>query len=81
MVDVGTRGASFVFRHRTGNAVILVLMLVAATQLFFLQDHMPRACVRRRPANSRSPTSSQRLAAASSTATMTGSRSPSRRVP
>lgn len=37
VVDVGTRGASFVFRHRTGNAVILVLMLVAATQLFFLQ--------------------------------------------
>ncbi|HWS92240.1 MAG TPA: penicillin-binding protein 2, partial [Mycobacterium sp.] len=37
IVEVGTRGASFVFRHRAGNAVILVLMLVAAAQLFMLQ--------------------------------------------
>ncbi|HSS24259.1 MAG TPA: penicillin-binding protein 2 [Mycobacterium sp.] len=37
LVEVGTRGASFAFRHRAGNAVILVLMLVAAVQLFVLQ--------------------------------------------
>ena len=37
LVEVGTRGAPFVFRHRAGNAVILVLMLVAAVQLFVLQ--------------------------------------------
>jgi cell division protein FtsI (penicillin-binding protein 3) len=37
LVEVGKRGASFVFRHRAGNAVILVLMLVAAVQLFILQ--------------------------------------------
>src|ERR1700731_3160241 len=37
IVDVGSRGASFVFRHRAGNAVILVLMAVAAAQLFALQ--------------------------------------------
>ena len=36
-MEAGTRGASFVFRHRAGNAVILVLMLVAAAQLFVLQ--------------------------------------------
>jgi cell division protein FtsI (penicillin-binding protein 3) len=36
-VEVGTRGASFVFRHRTGNAVIFVLLAVAAAQLFVLQ--------------------------------------------
>jgi cell division protein FtsI (penicillin-binding protein 3) len=36
-VEAGTRGASFVFRHRAGNAVILVLMVVAAAQLFALQ--------------------------------------------
>jgi cell division protein FtsI (penicillin-binding protein 3) len=36
-MEVGTRGASFVFRHRAGNAVILVLMLVAVVQLFILQ--------------------------------------------
>lgn len=34
---MATRGASFVFRHRAGNAVIVVLLMVAATQLFFLQ--------------------------------------------
>ncbi|MGO9352821.1 MAG: peptidoglycan D,D-transpeptidase FtsI family protein [Mycobacterium sp.] len=37
LVEVGTRGASFVFRHRAGNAVILVLIVVAAVQLFILQ--------------------------------------------
>lgn len=37
IVAVGSRGASFVFRHRAGNAVILVLILVAAIQLFVLQ--------------------------------------------
>lgn len=37
VVEVGTRGASFIFRHRAGNAVIFALMLVAATQLFILQ--------------------------------------------
>jgi cell division protein FtsI (penicillin-binding protein 3) len=37
LVEVGTRGASFVFRHRAGNAAILVLMLVVAVQLFILQ--------------------------------------------
>jgi cell division protein FtsI (penicillin-binding protein 3) len=37
VAEAGTRGASFVFRHRAGNAVILVLMLVAAAQLFALQ--------------------------------------------
>ncbi len=37
VVEAGTRGASFVFRHRAGNAVILVLMVVAAAQLFALQ--------------------------------------------
>lgn len=37
VVEVASRGASFVFRHRAGNAVISVLMLVALTQLFYLQ--------------------------------------------
>jgi cell division protein FtsI (penicillin-binding protein 3) len=37
LVEVGTRGASFVFRHRAGNAAILVLIMVAAVQLFILQ--------------------------------------------
>jgi cell division protein FtsI (penicillin-binding protein 3) len=40
-VDLGVRGASFVFRHRTGNAVIFVALIVAAAQLFYLQ--VPRA--------------------------------------
>ncbi|MGZ4582877.1 MAG: peptidoglycan D,D-transpeptidase FtsI family protein, partial [Mycobacterium sp.] len=35
--EVGTRGASFVLRHRAGNAVILVLIVIAAVQLFILQ--------------------------------------------
>ena len=37
VVEAGTRGASFVFRHRAGNGVILLLTLVAAVQLFILQ--------------------------------------------
>jgi len=37
----GLRSASFVFRHRTGNAVIFVVLLVAAAQLFTLQ--VPKA--------------------------------------
>ncbi|WP_419866375.1 peptidoglycan D,D-transpeptidase FtsI family protein [Mycobacterium kyorinense] len=40
-VDIGVRGASFVFRHRTGNVVIFVALIVAAVQLFYLQ--VPRA--------------------------------------
>jgi cell division protein FtsI (penicillin-binding protein 3) len=40
-VELETRGASFVFRHRTGNAVILLALVVAAAQLFYLQ--VPRA--------------------------------------
>ncbi len=36
-VELGTRGASFVFRHRTGNAVIFLALAVAAAQLFYLQ--------------------------------------------
>ena len=37
IVEVGTRGASFVFRHRAGNGVIFLVLLVAAAQLFVLQ--------------------------------------------
>ncbi|HZN82136.1 MAG TPA: penicillin-binding protein 2, partial [Mycobacterium sp.] len=33
----GLRSASFVFRHRTGNAVIFLVLLVATAQLFNLQ--------------------------------------------
>jgi len=40
-VELGSRGASFVFRHRAGNAVIFLALLVAAVQLFYLQ--VPRA--------------------------------------
>ena len=32
IIEAGTRGASFVFRHRAGNAAILVLILVAASR-------------------------------------------------
>ena len=39
--DTGLRSASFVFRHRTGNAVIFLVLVVAAAQLFNLQ--VPRA--------------------------------------
>src|SRR5258705_12492128 len=37
----GLRSASFVFRHRVGNAVVFVVLLVAVGQLFNLQ--VPRA--------------------------------------
>ncbi len=37
IVELTSRGGSFVFRHRAGNVVILVLMLMAAAQLFVLQ--------------------------------------------
>lgn len=37
----GLRSASFVFRHRTGNAVIFLLIVLAAAQLFTLQ--VPKA--------------------------------------
>ncbi|MDI3313794.1 MAG: penicillin-binding protein 2 [Mycobacterium sp.] len=40
-VDLGVRSASFVFRHRVGNAVIFAALIVAAAQLFYLQ--VPRA--------------------------------------
>ncbi|WP_370328459.1 peptidoglycan D,D-transpeptidase FtsI family protein [Candidatus Mycobacterium methanotrophicum] len=40
-VEFGTRGASFVFRHRAGNAVIFLALSLAAAQLFYLQ--VPRA--------------------------------------
>jgi cell division protein FtsI (penicillin-binding protein 3) len=39
--DTGLRSASFVFRHRGGNAVIFLVLIVAAAQLFNLQ--VPRA--------------------------------------
>src|SRR5882757_8526315 len=41
MAESGLRSASFVFRHRTGNAVIFLVLLLAASQLFSLQ--VPRA--------------------------------------
>jgi cell division protein FtsI (penicillin-binding protein 3) len=39
--ETGLRSASFVFRHRVGNAVIVLVLAVAAAQLFSLQ--VPRA--------------------------------------
>jgi cell division protein FtsI (penicillin-binding protein 3) len=41
MAESGLRSASFVFRHRAGNAVIFLVLLLAAGQLFSLQ--VPRA--------------------------------------
>jgi cell division protein FtsI (penicillin-binding protein 3) len=41
MSDSGLRSASFVFRHRVGNAVIFLVLMLAAAQLFNLQ--VPRA--------------------------------------
>jgi cell division protein FtsI (penicillin-binding protein 3) len=41
VADTGLRSASFVFRHRAGNAVIFLVLIVAAAQLFNLQ--VPRA--------------------------------------
>jgi cell division protein FtsI (penicillin-binding protein 3) len=40
-VELGARGASFVFRRRAGNVVMFAALLVAAAQLFYLQ--VPRA--------------------------------------
>src|SRR3954451_16867339 len=37
----GLRSASFVFRHRAGNAVVLVVLVVAGAQLFTVQ--VPKA--------------------------------------
>jgi cell division protein FtsI (penicillin-binding protein 3) len=39
--ETGPRSSTFVFRHRAGNAVIALLLVVAGTQLFSLQ--VPRA--------------------------------------
>ncbi|RAV16204.1 cell division protein FtsI [Mycolicibacterium sp. GF69] len=41
MAGTGLRSASFVFRHRVGNAAIFIVLIVAAGQLFNLQ--VPRA--------------------------------------
>ncbi|KXW76806.1 peptidoglycan D,D-transpeptidase FtsI family protein [Mycolicibacterium phlei] len=41
MPETGLRSASFVFRHRVGNAAIFLVLIVAAGQLFNLQ--VPRA--------------------------------------
>src|ERR1700754_1366121 len=41
MPDSGSRSASFAFRHRAGNAVMALVLVVAAAQLFNLQ--VPRA--------------------------------------
>ena len=41
MAEGGLRSASFVFRHRVGNGVVFLLLLVAIGQLFSLQ--VPRA--------------------------------------
>ncbi|WP_082974017.1 penicillin-binding protein 2 [Mycobacterium sp. E740] len=41
MAGTGLRSASFVFRHRVGNAVLFLVLIVAAGQLFNLQ--VPRA--------------------------------------
>ena len=37
IVQATTKGASFVARRRAGNAVIFLLLIVAAAQLFYLQ--------------------------------------------
>ncbi|KUH64900.1 cell division protein FtsI [Mycolicibacterium novocastrense] len=41
ITETGLRSASFVFRHRVGNAAIFLVLIVAAGQLFHLQ--VPRA--------------------------------------
>ena len=41
VADDGLRSASFAFRHRIGNGVMVVVLLLAAGQLFMLQ--VPRA--------------------------------------
>ena len=35
--ELGVRSASFVFRHRVGNAVIFLVLALSAAQLFYLQ--------------------------------------------
>ncbi|MEO8813813.1 MAG: penicillin-binding protein 2 [Mycobacterium sp.] len=35
--ELDARNTSFVFRHRTGNVIILMVLLLAAAQLFYLQ--------------------------------------------
>jgi cell division protein FtsI (penicillin-binding protein 3) len=37
LIEAGAQGASFIARHRAGNAVIFLLLIVAAAQLFNLQ--------------------------------------------
>jgi cell division protein FtsI (penicillin-binding protein 3) len=37
MTENGLRSASFVFRHRVGNAVVFLVLLIAGAQLFSLQ--------------------------------------------
>ena len=37
IIEATTQGASFIARHRTGNTVIFLLLIVAAAQLFNLQ--------------------------------------------
>jgi cell division protein FtsI (penicillin-binding protein 3) len=41
MAEDGLRSASFVFRHRVGNGVVFLVLLIAAAQLFTLQ--VPKA--------------------------------------
>jgi cell division protein FtsI (penicillin-binding protein 3) len=41
IAENGLRSASFVFRHRVGNAVVFLVLLIAAAQLFTLQ--VPKA--------------------------------------
>ncbi len=41
LAETGLRTSSFVFRHRAGNVVIFLALIIAATQLFNLQ--VPRA--------------------------------------
>ncbi len=41
MAENGLRSASFVFRHRVGNGVVFLVLLIAAAQLFTLQ--VPKA--------------------------------------
>ena len=74
----GLRSASFVFRHRTGNAVIFLVLLVAAAQLFTLQ--VPKAAgLRAEAAGQLKVTDVEKaVRGASSIATTTSSPSPSR---
>ena len=78
MSDSGLRSASFVFRHRVGNAVIFLVLMLAAAQLFNLQ--VPRAeGLRAEAASQLKVTDIERAyEARSSTATATSWLSPSR---